>query len=163
MRTRFEKSETLKNLEAAFAGESMANRKYLYFAKIARELGDEEVAKVFEETANQETQHAFSHLSLIHPKEKLTVERVLELAIEGERYEHTIMYPSFEKTALEEASADAAKEFAEQAEESREHDAMFSKTLELARKKFAALTKIEKVHADRYQSYLDQKKGVKND
>jgi rubrerythrin len=154
----FKTSDTKKNLEAAFAGESMANRKYLYFAKIARELGDEEVAKVFEETANQETQHAFSHLSLIHPKEKLTVEHLLEMAIEGERYEHTVMYPGFEKRALEEASLDAAREFADQAQESRDHDAMFTKTLELARKKFAALTKIEKVHADRYQSLLDQKR-----
>jgi rubrerythrin len=154
----FNESQTKKNLEAAFAGESMANRKYLYFAKIARELGDEEVAKVFEETAHQETQHALSHLSLIYPKEKLTVERLLEMAIEGERYEHNTMYPGFEKRALEEAASDAAREFAEQAQESREHDALFTKTLELARKRFAALTKIEKVHADRYQSILDTKR-----
>ena len=50
----FESSETRKNLEAAFAGESMANRKYLYFAKLARELGDTAVAEVFEDTAGQE-------------------------------------------------------------------------------------------------------------
>ena len=159
MKDMFAESQTKKNLEAAFAGESMANRKYLYFAKIARELGDEAVAAVFEETASQETQHAFSHLSLIYPKGSLTVERLLEIAIEGERYEHTTMYPGFEKKALEEASSDAAREFADQATESREHDVVFSQTLELARKKFVALTKIEKIHADRYQSYLDQKKG----
>ena len=157
--TKFNQSQTKKNLEAAFAGESMANRKYLYFAKVARELGDEEVAKVFEETAHQETQHAFSHRSLIYPKEALSVERLLEIAIEGERYEHTTMYPGFEKRAMEEASDEAAREFADQAQESRDHDARFSKTLELARKKFSALTKIEKVHADRYQSFLDRKKG----
>jgi len=155
----FGQSKTKKNLEAAFAGESMANRKYLYFARIARELGDEEVAKVFEETANQETEHALSHLTLIYPKEDLTVQRLLEMAIEGERYEHTTMYPGFEKNALDEASHEAAKEFAEQAAESREHDARFTKTLELARKRFAALTKIEKVHADRYQSYLEKRKA----
>ncbi len=155
----FNTSETKKNLEAAFAGESMANRKYLYFAKIARELGDEEVARVFEETAAQETQHAFSHLSLIYPKENLTVEKVLELAIQGERYEHTTMYPGFEKRALEEASLAAAEEFREQAEESKEHDALFTRTLELARKKFAALTRIEKIHADRYESYLNARKA----
>jgi rubrerythrin len=155
---KFEKTETKKNLEAAFAGESMANRKYLYFAQVARELGDEEVAKVFEDTAHQETAHAFSHLSLIYPKEKLTIERLLEIAIEGERYEHTTMYPGFEKRALEEASQDAAREFAEQAQESRDHDALFARTLELARKKFAALAKIEKVHADRYQSILDTRR-----
>jgi rubrerythrin len=161
MKNTFTESQTKKNLEAAFAGESMANRKYLYFAKMARELGDESVAAVFEETAAQETQHAFSHLSLIYPKGSLTVERLLEIAIEGERYEHTTMYPGFEKKALEEARQEAASEFAEQAAESREHDAVFSQTLELARKKFAALTKIEKIHADRYQGYLDKKKGDK--
>ena len=130
----FNQSQTKKNLEAAFAGESMANRKYLYFARVARALGDEEVAKVFEETANQETEHALSHLSLIYPKESLTVEKLLEIAIEGERYEHTTMYPGFEKNALQEASQDAAREFAEQAAESKEHDERFTKTLELARK-----------------------------
>jgi len=160
-RGKFAGSETKKNLEAAFAGESMANRKYLYFAKLARELGDQEVASVFEETAGQETEHAFSHLSLIYPKEGLSVTQLLEIAIEGERYEHTTMYPSFEKSALEEASAEAAREFAEQAAESREHDALFTRTLAKASKKFAALAKIEKVHADRYQAYLDERRELK--
>lgn len=154
----FDQSKTKKNLEAAFAGESMANRKYLYFARIARELGDDEVAKVFEETAQQETEHALSHLSLIYPREGMTVTKLLEMAIEGERYEHTTMYPGFEKQALSEASQEAAKEFAEQAKESKEHDQRFTKALELARKRFAALAKIEKVHADRYQSYLEKRK-----
>jgi len=156
----FKETLTHKNLEAAFAGESMANRKYLYFAKLARQLGDEEVAKVFEETAEQETAHAFSHLSLIYPKESMTVEKLLETAIAGERYEHTTMYPDFEKRALAEAEQDAAKEFAEQAEESRVHEANFQKTLNLAKLKFAALTKVEKIHADRYQAILDKKKGA---
>lgn len=154
-----DKTQTKKNLEAAFAGESMANRKYLYFARIARELGDEEVAAVFEETAQQETAHAFSHLDLIYPKDELTVERLLELAIEGERYEHNVMYPGFEKTAEEEGRADAVAEFREQADESKEHAENFEKTLAKARKRFAALTKVEKIHADRYQSYLDARKA----
>lgn len=155
---KFDQTETKKNLEAAFAGESMANRKYLYFARVARELGDLEVAAVFEETAQQETEHALSHLSLIYPKEELTVTKLLELAIAGERYEHTTMYPGFEKRALDEASQEAAKEFSEQAKESKEHDERFTKALELAKKRFAALAKIEKIHADRYQSYLDKRK-----
>lgn len=154
---KFESSDTKQNLMAAFAGESMANRKYLYFAKVARELGDEEVARVFEETAAQETNHAFGHLMLIYPKEELTVERLLELAIEGERYEHTVMYPGYEQRAIEEARPEAAQEFAEQAAESREHDELFTRTLERARKRFAALTKVEKMHADRYQALLDAK------
>lgn len=161
MNKKFEVSQTKKNLEAAFAGESMANRKYLYFAKLARELGDEEVARVFEETAHQETQHAFSHLGLIYPKERLTVERLLEIAIEGERYEHTVMYPGFEKTAMDENDAAATAEFKEQGLESQEHETFFRKTLETARKKFAALKVVEKIHADHYQSVLDKKRGSK--
>jgi rubrerythrin len=160
MTNQFTKSQTKKNLEAAFAGESMANRKYLYFAKLARELGDEEVAKVFEETAHQETQHAFSHLSLIYPKESLTVEKLLEMAIEGERYEHTVMYPEFEAKAQEEKDPKAVAEFREQAQESKEHEEQFQKTLELARKKFAALKVVEKIHADNYQKVLDAKRGA---
>ncbi|MFM8314913.1 MAG: rubrerythrin family protein, partial [Deltaproteobacteria bacterium] len=144
----FKQTQTHKNLEAAFAGESMANRKYLYFARVARELGDEEVAKVFEETAHQETEHALSHLSLVYPKDTLTVTRLLELAIEGERYEHTVMYPGFERQALAEAEGVAAKEFAEQAKESEEHEQRFQKTLDLARRRFSALAKVEKIHAD---------------
>ena len=139
----------------------MANRKYLYFAKLARELGDEEVAKVFEETAAQETQHAFSHLSLIYPKEKLTIEKLLEMAIEGERYEHTVMYPEFERKAQEENDLSAVREFKEQAIESKDHEVNFRETLELARKKFAALKVVEKIHADNYQRVLDQKRGIK--
>jgi rubrerythrin len=161
MKKTFYESQTKKNLESAFAGESMANRKYLYFAKLARELGDEEVAKVFEETAHQETQHAFSHLSLIYPKEKLTVEKLLEMAIEGERYEHTVMYPGFEQTAIEENDEAAVIEFKDQGQESLEHEENFKKTLELARKKFAALKVVEKIHADNYQNVLDKKRGSK--
>jgi rubrerythrin len=159
MTKKFYETETKKNLESAFAGESMANRKYLYFAKLARELGDEEVAKVFEETAAQETQHAFSHLSLIYPKESLSVEKLLELAIEGERYEHNVMYPSFEAKAQEEKDFKAVEEFREQSLESKEHAENFEKTLELARKKFAALKVVEKIHADNYQRVLDEKRG----
>jgi rubrerythrin len=161
MKNKFYETKTKKNLESAFAGESMANRKYLYFAKLARELGDEGVAKVFEETAHQETQHAFSHLGLIYPKEGLTVEKLLEMAIEGERYEHTVMYPGFEKTAIEENDAAAISEFKEQGQESMQHEEYFKKTLELARKKFAALKVVEKIHADNYQNVLDKKRGIK--
>ena len=161
MKKVFLETQTKKNLESAFAGESMANRKYLYFAKLARELGDEEVAKVFEETAAQESQHAFSHLSLIYPQEKLTIEKLLEMAIEGERYEHTVMYPEFERKAQEENDLTAVREFKEQAIESKDHELNFRETLELARKKFAALKVVEKIHADKYQRVLDQKRGLK--
>ncbi len=73
-------SQTVKNLEAAFAGESMANRKYLYFARECRKLGADEVADHFEETARQETAHAFGHLELLYPSATLTVEKMLQMA-----------------------------------------------------------------------------------
>ncbi|XWK90143.1 MAG: ferritin family protein [Phormidium sp.] len=61
-------SNTAKNLEAAFGGESMANRKYLFFAEVTRKLGMSELSKLFKETANQETEHAFAHFRLLHPE-----------------------------------------------------------------------------------------------
>src|ERR1700722_984031 len=107
-------SKTATNLDAAFAGESMANRKYLYFAKVARKLGNEEIAKLFEETAHQETGHAFSHLELLYPSSELTIEKILELAIAGELYETNEMYPEFERIAVAEGKEAAVEEFKEQ-------------------------------------------------
>ena len=154
-----EKSITVENLESAFAGESMANRKYLYFAKRARELGADDVAEVFEATAEQETQHAFGHIDLLYPKAELTVERMLELAIEGETYEYTEMYPQFRHLAMKEKDDAAVKEFDGQIAESREHAERFAKVLEMAAKRFNALTAVEKRHAARYQQTLDQVRG----
>jgi rubrerythrin len=147
-------SQTVKNLEAAFAGESMANRKYLYFAKLCRELGDDDVAEVFEKTAQQETAHAFGHLDLLYPKDTLTVERMLELAIEGETYEYTEMYPEFRHTALQEKNEDAVKEMDEQIAESAEHAERFTRLLDTAAKRFNALTKVEERHANHYRDAL---------
>lgn len=148
-------SKTAENLHSAFAGESMANRKYLYFAKVARQLGNEEIAKLFEETAHQETGHAFSHLELMYPANEMTVEKLLEIAIEGELYETNQMYPGFEKTAIEEGNHAAAAEFVEQAAESAEH----AKTFEAAAKRFHALGMVEKYHAGRYQKALSKVQG----
>jgi rubrerythrin len=158
MRLKFEGTKTKKNLEAAFAGESMANRKYLYFAQLAREFGDEEVAKAFEETAAQETQHAFSHLRLLYPKEQMSITKILEMAIAGERYEHLVMYPGFEQEALLENNQSAVLEFKEQGKESIEHEAYFRNIMEKASKKFKALTSVEKIHADHYQNILNKRK-----
>src|SRR3954468_18796554 len=116
---------TVKNLEAAFAGESMAHIKYRYFAKLAREAGDEATAKVFEDTADQEVQHAFGHLDLLYPKDQLTPAKSLEVAIEGETYEYSEMYPSFRHLAEAEGNSAAASEFDEQIAESQEHAARF--------------------------------------
>ncbi len=147
-------SKTVNNLEAAFAGESMANRKYLYFAKICRQLGADDVAEVFENTAEQETAHAFGHLDLLYPKQTLSVEKMLELAIEGETYEYTEMYPSFRHTALKEKNHAAVAEIDEQIAESKEHAEQFQATLEKAAKRFAALTKVEERHANHYRETL---------
>ncbi len=146
--------KTMANLEAAFAGESMAHIKYRYFAKIARAEGDEETAKVFEETANQEVQHALGHLDLLYPKAGMTTQRCLEMAIEGETYEYTEMYPGFLKTAQQEGNTAAAMEITGQIAESKEHAEMFKTTLEKAAKRFAALAKVEERHANQYRAVL---------
>lgn len=149
---------TIQNLEAAFAGESMAHIKYLYFAKICREQGDEETARQFEETASQEVAHALGHADLLFPRTTLNPVRCLELAIEGETHEYTEMYPSFYHTALEEQQQSAANEFAEQIEESKEHADHFRNVLEKAAKRFNALTKVEQRHANAYSATLAQVK-----
>ena len=148
--------KTLANLEAAFAGESMAHIKYRYFAKLAREVGDEETARTFEETANQEVAHAFGHLDLLYPKADMTPARALQIAIDGETYEYTEMYPGFRKTAEAEGNAAAVAEMNEQIEESKVHAAQFRATLEKAQKRFAALAKVEERHARHYQAQLDK-------
>jgi rubrerythrin len=148
--------KTMANLESAFAGESMAHIKYRYFAKIARDAGDEEVAKVFEETAHQEVQHALSHLDLIYPKSEMSTQRCLEMAIAGETYEYTEMYPGFLKTAEQEGNAAARSEIQQQIGESKEHAELFKITLAKAAKRFAALAKVEERHAKQYRAVLEK-------
>jgi rubrerythrin len=146
--------KTVANLESAFAGESMAHIKYRYFAKIARGAGDEETAKIFEETAAQEVQHALGHLDLLYPKETLTPARCLQMAIEGETYEYTEMYPGFLKTAQQEGNHAAAAEINGQIAESKDHAGQFQAMLEKAAKRFAALAKVEERHANQYRAVL---------
>ena len=148
-------SVTIQNLESAFAGESMAHIKYRYFAKIARDMGDEATAQIFEETADQEVMHAFGHLDLLYPKAKMTPAKALAIAIEGETYEYTEMYPKFRHLAVQEGNSDAVQEFDEQIAESKEHADTFRATLEKAAKRFAALAKVEERHANHYQKALD--------
>jgi len=148
-------SVTIQNLEAAFAGESMAHIKYRYFAKLAREMGDEDTAKIFEETASQEVLHAFGHLDLLYPKAQMTSAKALQIAIEGETYEYTEMYPKFRHLAVEEGNQAAVAEYDEQIEESRVHASQFQAVLEKAAKRFGALAKVEERHANHYQQALD--------
>jgi len=147
-------SVTLQNLESAFAGESMAHIKYRYFAKLARAAGDVATAEAFEATADQEVQHAFGHLDLLYPPSRMTPAKSLELAIEGETYEYTQMYPTFRHLAVTEGNQAAVQEFDEQIAESKEHAALFRQTLEKAAKRFAALAKVEERHANHYKEVL---------
>ena len=147
-------SATMKNLEAAFAGESQAHTKYRYFAKIAREEGYEEVAQHFEHTADQELLHAWGHLELILGKP--TTQECLQKAIEGETYEFTQMYPQFESIAVAEGDMESAHEARQQIAESREHAEQFAAVLAKAQKRFAALTRVEQRHATAYQRMLEE-------
>ena len=147
-------SVTIKNLEAAFAGESMAHIKYMYFAKVCRAAGDIESARVFEETAAQEVQHAFGHLDLLYPATELTPAKALDMAIAGETYEYTEMYPQFRHLAEQEGNDKAVAEMDEQIVESKEHAERFRNTLAKAAKRFAALAKVEERHANQYRATL---------
>ncbi len=152
-------SRTRANLEAAFGGESMANRKYLFFAEVARQLGHTELAKLFRDTAAQETEHAFAHFRLLHPElviedatslsdaqKQAALARCLELAIEGETYEYTTMYPEFAQQARSDRDQGAVAEFNAQIDESKDHAGLFR----TAAKTFGLLTPIEQHHAERY-------------
>jgi rubrerythrin len=159
---------TQANLEAAFGGESMANRKYLFFADVAKQLGNPELAKLFRDTAAQETEHAFAHFRLLHPElvvadpaalseeqKQAVLARCLELAIEGETYEYTTMYPEFAAQARSDRDSGAEAEFNEQIAESTEHAGIFRK----AASNFGLLTPIEHHHADRYTVALEALQG----
>jgi rubrerythrin len=146
-------SVTIKNLEAALAGESQAHIKYRYFAKIARAEGFEDVAKHFEHTADQELLHAWGHLELLIGKP--STKECLEKAIEGETYEFTQMYPTMKAEAEVEGNQEAIREAAHQIAESQTHAEEFREVLAKAEKRFAALAKIEKRHAEAYQQKLE--------
>ena len=146
-------SVTIKNLEAALAGESQAHVKYRYFAKIARAEGHEDIARHFEHTADQELQHAWGHLDLLIGKP--STKECLQMAIDGETYEFTTMYPEMKEAALREDNYGAWAEAQAQEEESRQHAQEFREVLDKAAKRFAALTKIEQRHAEAYQQKLE--------
>ena len=143
-------SITIKNLESALAGESQAHIKYRYFAKIAREEGYEDVARHFEHTADQEILHAWGHLELLIGKP--STRECLEMAIAGETYEFTTMYPDFLSEAKNEQEA---AEYQEQIAESREHAEQFAAVLAKAEKRFAALQRVEQRHAEAYSRVLE--------
>ncbi len=106
----FANTQTKDNLLAAFAGESQARNKYTFYAQIARKKGFEAVARIFEETAENERQHAKIWFELLKGKMP-DLAAALADAAAGERYEWERMYPEFEKTAQEEGFADIARLF----------------------------------------------------
>ena len=102
-------SKTKENLEAAFAGESMARNKYTFYAKVARKEGYHYVAKIFEETAINEMRHANDHLKLLGGIGDTIAN--LQDAMEGEDYETTTMYQDFAAVAKKEGNLEAAAKF----------------------------------------------------
>ena len=125
--TKYSGSQTEKNLEAAFAGESQARNKYTYFASVAKKQGFEQIANLFLKTADNEKEHAkmwFKELNGIGD----TAENLLAAA-EGENYEWTDMYEDFAKTAEEEGFTELAH-------------------------KFRLVAAIEKHHEERYRALL---------
>ena len=129
-------SKTETNLKAAFAGESQANRRYLYFAKVADVEGYPEVASNFRETAEGETGHAHGHLDFLKgigdPATGLPMGDTatnLKASIAGETHEYTDMYPGFAKTARDEGFKEVADWFETLAKAEKSHAGRFDKML----------------------------------
>lgn len=130
-------SKTHENLKAAFAGESQANRRYLYFAAKADVEGHADVAEVFRSTAEGETGHAHGHLKFMEeagdPATDLPMGSTLEnlaAAVAGEVHEYTDMYPGMAKSAREEGFDEIADWFETLARAERSHAGRFQRTLD---------------------------------
>lgn len=119
---------TKENLQAAFAGESQANRKYLAFAEKAEKDGFKQVARLFRAVAAAETVHAHAHLRVLG-EIKTTAEN-LQAAVEGENYENTTMYPEFIAEAEKEGARAALASFKHANEAEKIHEGMYKKALE---------------------------------
>ncbi|HXJ33605.1 MAG TPA: rubrerythrin family protein [Candidatus Eisenbacteria bacterium] len=130
-------SKTHHNLKEAFAGESQANRRYLYFARRADIEGYPDVGGLFRDTSEAETGHAFGHLDFLKEVgDPATGEPIggtdknLKAAIAGETYEFTEMYPGFAKTAREEGFEEIAEWFETLAKAEKSHAGRFTKGLQ---------------------------------
>ena len=130
-------SKTHENLKAAFAGESQANRRYLYFAKVADVEGQPDIAGLFKDTADGETGHAHGHLDYLKsagdPATGLPIgntEKNLKAAVHGETYEYETMYPGMAKQAREEGYDDIAEWFETLAKAETSHAGRFKKALD---------------------------------
>src|SRR3984957_4408077 len=132
----FKGSRTEDNLKAAFAGESQANLRYLYFAQKADVEGHNDVAAVFRSTAEGETGHAHGHLEYLEesgdPATGLPIiptDKNLAAAVAGETHEYTDMYPGMARTAREEGFDEIADWFETLAKAERSHAGRFQKAL----------------------------------
>jgi len=130
-------SKTLQNLKDAFAGESMANRRYLYFARQADVEGQPDIAGLFRDTAEGETGHAHGHLDYLRkvgdPATGLPIGDTklnLAAAIHGETHEYTDMYPGMAKTAREEGFDEIADWFETLARAEKSHAGRFRRGLD---------------------------------
>ena len=123
-------SKTESNLMTAFAGESQARNKYTYFASKAKKEGYEQIAGIFEETANNEKEHAKMWFKLLNGGEIGTTTENLKAAAEGENYEWTDMYAEFAKTAKEEGFDHIAYLFEEVAKIEKHHEERYLKLLD---------------------------------
>ena len=130
-------SKTEQNLKDAFAGESQANRRYLYFAQKADIEGQNDVAAVFRSTAEGETGHAHGHLEFLEecgdPATGLPIGNTsdnLKASIEGETHEYTDMYPGMAKSAREEGFDEIADWFETLAKAEKSHAGRFQKALD---------------------------------
>ena len=126
-------SKTEANLQAAFAGESQARNKYTYFASRARKDGFGQIAKIFEETAAQEKEHAKIWFKLLGGISDTAAN--LKAAAGGENHEWTDMYPAFAKTAKEEGFDDVARLFEQVAAVEKAHEERYKKLLSNVEKK----------------------------
>ena len=122
-------SKTEQNLMAAFAGESQARNKYSYYASKAKKDGYEQIAAIFEETANNEKEHAKMWFKLLHDGAIPSTEENLADAAAGENYEWTDMYANFAKTAKEEGFDHIAFLFEGVAKIEKEHEERYKKLL----------------------------------
>jgi len=126
----FKGSKTEANLMAAFAGESQARNKYTYYAAQAKSEGYVQIANIFEETANNEKEHAKLWFKHLHGGKVPATPENLKDAAEGEHYEWTDMYAGFAKTAKEEGFNDIARQFELVAKIEKEHEERYKALLQ---------------------------------
>ena len=122
-------SKTEQNLLTAFAGESQARNKYTYFASKAKKDGYEQIAAIFEETANNEKEHAKMWFKELNGGQVPSTVENLKSAADGENYEWTDMYDEFAKVAEEEGFKDIAAKFRAVGEIEKHHEERFKKLL----------------------------------